>query len=400
MTLAWIGPGMRLAIHRCMQKATTALETALREQLDRLAAFEPTELPVLSLYLSMVPDEHGQSGHAEFLRKTFPERIRTLKGDARKSFERDIARVDSYLGTVPASANGLAIFACAGCNDFFQSVQLDVPLDHHWLYVASVPHLYPLARLNDQHPRYAALLLDTNAARIFVFGLGNTQARETVTNVKTRKTSTGGWAQARYQRHIDNFHLHHMKEVVAVLDRVVRDEKIAHVVVACDVVARPLLNEQLPKHLAAKVIDMTKLGVTTPQQTVLAETMDALRQKDAETDGEHVRRLLDAWHAGGLGVVGPEETMAALVTGQVEELLIAATPERLRLAQAPASLVAPGPVEVDTSRPHADVDTERHKLAGDLVTKAQQTGARIRFLEDPDLLDDVGGVGAILRFRI
>ena len=289
-----------------MQKTTTALETPLREQLDRLAAFEPTELPVLSLYLNMAPDEHGKDRYAPFLRKAFPERMRTLKGDARKSFERDVERINSYLGKVRASANGLAIFACAGHNDFFEAVELDVPLDNHWLYIASVPHLYPLARLNDQHPRYAAMLVDTNSARIFVFGMGNTQAREAVTNVKTRKTTMGGWSQARYQRHIENFHLHHMKEVVDVLDRVVRDEKINHVVVACDEVARPLLTEQMPKHLAAKVIDMMKLDVHTPEHSVLAETMEALRHKDAETDAERVQRLMDSWHAGGLGVVGPE----------------------------------------------------------------------------------------------
>jgi peptide subunit release factor 1 (eRF1) len=390
---------MRLAIHDRMQKTTTALETPLREQLDRLASFESSDMPVLSLYLNMAADEHGKDNYAAFLRKMFPERIRTLTGDARKSFERDVERINSYLTKVPASANGLAIFACAGANDFFEAVQLDVPLDHHWLYIASVPHLYPLARVNDQNPRYAALLLDTNAARIFVFGLGTTQSREAVTNVKTRKSSQGGWSQARYQRHLENFHVQHMKEVVDVLDRVVREEKIEHVVVACDPVAKPLLNEQLPKHLAAKVIDTLKLDVRTPEHSVLRETMEALRHKDAETDAEHVQRLLGAWRAGGLGVVGPEDTMAALVSGQAEELLIAATPEQLRLARVPGDVTAPGPVEVDTSRPSTGLETERFKLADELVTKAQQTSARVRFIEDPQLLEEVGGVGALLRFR-
>jgi peptide subunit release factor 1 (eRF1) len=34
------------------------------------------------------------------------------------------------------------------------------------------------------------------------------------------------------------------------------------------------------------------------------------------------------------------------------------------------------------------------------VTRAQQTSARIRFIEDASLLAEVGGVGALLRFRI
>jgi hypothetical protein len=57
-------------------------------------------------------------------------------------------------------------------------------------------------------------------------------------------------------------------------------------------------------------------------------------------------------------------------------------------------------VDVDTSAPNAEIDPERLKLADELVTRAQQTSARIRFIENPDLLFDVGGVGAILRFKI
>src|SRR5262245_58833101 len=169
-----------------MQKTTTALETPLRDQLDRLAAFEPTDLPVLSLYLNMASDQHGKTHYDTFLRKAFPERARTLTGRARKSFERDVERITAYLAKQGnPSLNGLAIFACAGRDDFFHAVQLDVPLDNHGLYIASVPHLFPLARLNDQNPRYAALLLDTNSARVFVFGLGSIQGREQVTGTKT-----------------------------------------------------------------------------------------------------------------------------------------------------------------------------------------------------------------------
>jgi peptide subunit release factor 1 (eRF1) len=38
--------------------------------------------------------------------------------------------------------------------------------------------------------------------------------------------------------------------------------------------------------------------------------------------------------------------------------------------------------------------------ANELVSKAQQNSARIRFVENDKLLGEVGGVGALLRFRI
>jgi peptide chain release factor subunit 1 len=362
-----------------MEKTTTALETPLREQLDGLAAFEPTDLPVLSLYLDLRADQHGRANYDTFLRKTFLDRIRALTGDARASVEQDAERIRTYLSEQTGrSANGVAIFACSGANNFFQPVPLAAPLDEHQLFIGRVPHLYPLARLNDQYPRYVALLVDTNSARMFVFSLGATENTEQVTNVKTRKSMTGGWSQARYQRHISNFHLHHMKEVAAVLDRVVREEKITQIVVACDEVAKPILWEHLPKHLAEKVVDTVNLDIRTPAHQVLAETLEALRGRDADTDAERVQAMLDAWRAGGLGVVGPVDTLMALEMGQVEEMLITAVPERL-----------------ETSSGRAKED-----LADELVRKAQQTSARIRFIENAELLDEVGGVGAILRFKI
>ena len=383
-----------------MQKSTTALETPLREQLDRLAAFEPSDAPVLSLYLDMRPNGHGRHEYDSFLRKTFTDRGRVLTGAARASFDKDVRRIEEYLGTVPASVNGLAIFACAGKNDFFEALQLEVAVEDHWLYIGSVPHLYPLVRLTDQYPRYAALVVDTNSARLFVFGLGTTEMQTAVKNVKTRKAAMGGWSQARYQRHLSNFHLHHMKEVVDTLDRVVRDESLAHIVVACDAVTKPLLMEQLPQHLADKVIDLVKLDINAPEHEIVTRTLEALREHDADTDADHVARMFDAWNAGGLGVVGPEETLQALERGQVEELLITATPALLQRAATLTGDVAPAPVEIDTSATSGDLDSDRHRLADHFVVHAHQSAARIRFIEDPELLSEVGGVGALLRFRI
>lgn len=362
-----------------MPKTTMSLATPLREQLNRLADFEPTSSPVLSLYLDLRANEQGKAQYDTFLRKTFAERARALDGAARQSFDADAARITAYLSDeVKKSANGVAVFACSAENGFFEAVQLEAPVEQHWLYVGPVPHLYPLARLNDQFSRYAALLVDTNSARLFVFGLGGTETQREVTGTKTRQTMAGGWSQARYQRHVENFHEQHMKEVVAVLDEVVRSEQIAHIVVACDAVAKPALMEQLPAHLAGKIIDVVALDMKTPEHEIIRETMEVFRRHDADTDVARVDAMRDAWLGQQLGVAGPEDTLRALSMAAVEELLIVADPDKLARATEP----------------------ERATLAGELVTMAQQQSARIRFIEDASLLEDVGGVGAILRFRI
>ena len=353
-------------------KSTTALETPLRQQLDRLAAIEPSERSIISLYLDLRPDQNGQRMHVDtFLRNIFDEQTRSLTGDGRAGFERTAERISQYIvNQVPKSAKGLAIFAST-TDDLFEAILFDVPIERPSMHVDTVPHLYPLAKVNDQYPRYAALLMDTNSADLYVFALGATKRRESVQSEKTRRTSMGGWSQARYQRRADNFHKQHVKEVIDRLEKVVSEEHLNHIVIACDEVAKPFLIAQLPKHLAEKVIDIVNVDVKSlPEHELLAETMAALRQADAKTDAEQVQRMLDAWRAGGLAVAGVEATMHALDMRQVEELLIAAQPDRVA-----------GPVD-------------------ELVAKAQQNSARIRFIEDENLLSDIGGVGALLRFKI
>ena len=107
-------------------------------------------------------------------------------------------------------------------------------MEQHRLFVLIQPHLYPLARLHDQYCRYAAVLIDNQHAHLFVFGLGRLLAKEELTGTKTNRTATGGWSQARYQRHVDNFHLQHYKEVVEALDRLAKDEELDKIVLAGD----------------------------------------------------------------------------------------------------------------------------------------------------------------------
>ena len=215
------------------------------------------------------------------------------------------------------------------------------------MFTGSVPHLYPLAQLVENYPRYAAVTLDTNKARIFVFGVANAEREENVVGEKTRRSSKGGWSQARYQRRADNFHMLHIKEVVDTLDKIVREENIDHIVVSGAEVAMPILREQLPKHLSEKIVE---IGAHEDGESgsFVERTMAALREKDAETDVEKVQELMDAWQSGGLGVAGPEATLSAFQLGQVDELIITGSPETLKPVQKLPDDAAPGAVQVAT----------------------------------------------------
>src|SRR5918993_3487720 len=390
-----------------MAQSGAAESNTLEQIIDRLAAFEPVGLPVVSLYLNAQANEHGRQDFDRFLRKEFSARARTFKANSpeRESFDKDVERIEAYLrDELRPETNGVAVFACAGADDFFEPVQTAAPIENHRLYIYNQPHLYPLARLAGQFPRYAVLVADTNRARLFVFGRGKALSTDEIQNIKTRGAKVGGWSQMRYQRHLEQYHLQHAKEVAEQLERVVREDDIQHIILAGDEVIIPLLKEQFPKAVAEKVVDALSLAIDAPEHEILEASAEAMREHDAETDAEKVEQLLDAYRAGGLAVVGSQDTLEALSMGQVEELIITARQQHIEGDREDVAILSDSevvePVVAGVDGAVANIEADSLIVADDLVTRAQQTSARITFVEDPALLSEVGGVGAILRYRI
>jgi peptide subunit release factor 1 (eRF1) len=382
--------------------ATKPRKTILPDRLlERLLSFEPTPAPVISLYLDARADQHGQQTFLPFVRKQLTERSKSYENQSeeRLSFEEDFVRIIRYLESeIPPAVEGIAIFACSAAEDWFEVGHFDVPFERNRLFISDRPHLYPLARMIDQYRRYAVVLADTNRAQIFVFAAGRAVEKEELENVKTKHSKVGGWSQARYQRHERNYHLLHAKEVVDMLEKIVREEGIEQIILAGDeATVIPLLREQMPKTIEEKVIDALSLGINTPEHELLEESLTAFKRHDSLTDMEKVERLLNEYRADDLGVAGVPETLAALSNGQVEEMLIAARPESIQYDQEEVEKVLtlyrgeePLPDELD-----------QRSVADELVRRANVlSSAKVTFIEDSTRLERVGGVGALLRYRI
>jgi peptide subunit release factor 1 (eRF1) len=371
------------------------------EPLARLVAFDPTTFPVLSVYLNTQPDQHGRTPDAApYLHREFKALARTWAPSSpeRHSFDQDVERIVSYAtDEIDPAANGVAIFACWGVGEFFEAIQLTTPISDNRVYAYNQPHLYHLARLDEQYPRYAAVLTDMNTARIFVFGLDHVIGAEAVNGKKVHRVKVGGWSQARYQRRVGNAHLEHAKDVIERLAQIVREDKITHIILAGDSVVIPLLEEQLPRDLVS-MVQVIKLDIHASEQDVLTATLAKLQGQEARTGAEKVERLMQQYRGRGLAVAGPQETLEALAKGQVEELLISGSLEETHpLPEEVEAILAP---EIPDSEGGTKSEEPRQASVPDLlVTKAKQTGATVTFIEDGSLLESIGGVGAFLRWR-
>jgi peptide subunit release factor 1 (eRF1) len=146
----------------------------------------------------------------------------------------------------------------------------------------------------------------------------------------------------------------------------------------------PLLQEQLPLEMIP-MAEVIKLDIHASDKDVLTATLATLERQEGKTAAEKVDRLLQQYRGRQLAVVGPQQTLDAMVNGQVEELLISGGME-------PISDRSGQPAEEQSVLPQPPMPDL-------LVTRARQTGATVTIIEDPALLESVGGVGGFLRWR-
>ncbi len=348
----------------------------MNELLSRLARIEPADLPVLSLYLDMRPHETGENPRLRSGLVVLKDRLREIektflpRGEDLDSFHSDAVSIEWYLSEeYSPSGPGLAIFACAG-RGLFEVVEAGVAFENQ-VSVGPTPDLFQLARLLDEQETSVVALVDSNTARLFVTRLG---ALEEVggpddDSVHYRKRSTGGWSQARYQRHIDKHRAEFAREAADEIADLVAKEDAVRVILAGDEVAITPLRSALSGQVAELVEDeVLRMDIRTPADDVANEITPVLARTEYDEARSAADRLVDEVRSGGLGVVGIEKTRRALEYGQVDELLL---------------------------DPRLCPEEER----AELVRLAIAMGGRVEVVEDHPALGQFGGVGALLRYR-
>jgi hypothetical protein len=352
-------------------------QVQLKAVMRRLASAESSDVHVLSVYVDIRPQAHGERPAARPELTAVRHRLaaiqQTLAPHAllRESLDADVRRIHQYLEDEDLSgADGLALFA-SDATGLWEEVRAREPFTTQ---VAAGPtaDLFQLARLLDDSESAVVAVVDTNTCRLFVTrrgGLDERPGADEPPDIHERQHS-GGWSQARYQRHIDYHDQRFVGEAVAAIERLVADERAIHLVLAGDDRVIPLLDKALPDALRERVEHVAHLQMRAETNEVRAEVMPilaAIEEADATAVAD---RAVGAWMSGDLGVVGIDATMAALERGQVDELVI------------------------DEARAIDEA------LRAELVRQATLTDAGVEIVHEHDGLAQHEGVAATLRFRI
>ncbi len=350
----------------------------LRGLMRRLAEATSTEAPILSCYLDVRPEAHGERPAERNELTIVRNRLDAIAGEheahtaPRESIDTDRARIDALLDDADqlAGADGVAIFACDRIG-LWEVARTQIAFDTE-VSAGPTVDLFQLAKLLDDQISAVVAVVDTNTCRLFVTRRGGLAERSGPDEDPSehRRHQAGGWSQARFQRHVDMQDKRFAKEAADAILRLVGREKPAHVILAGDERSIPTLDGELSEEVRPLVEHVARLDVRASLEEVGEEVfpvLAALEEADARTVAE---RAIAGWRAGDLGVVGLNATMAALDAGQVDELVLDET------------------VEMDP------------ELRGELIRQASLTDARVEVVADHPEIARHEGVAATLRYRV
>ena len=92
-------------------------------------------------------------------------------------------------------------------------------------------HVAPLVSLVGRGEGALVVAVSRERGQIFRLRAGSLEELEDLSEEQPRRHDQGGWSQARYQRHIDNLALEHLRAVADRLDAIVRRERGLRVIV-------------------------------------------------------------------------------------------------------------------------------------------------------------------------
>lgn len=303
---------------------TSGMEAALptERELRRLARFRGRE-GVLSLYLNFDP----AGGERRDAKAAFLDAVKSLDGLQLNDKER--ARLEEEQALVLEFARerfalhgrSVILFSCRPRN-LWQVFQLQVsarPLARF----AERPAVAQLAAVLDEHGRYAVALIDKDEARLLSVYLGRAEQRARIVDKYPGRSRKGGWAEARYSHHRD-VHLHaHVLRVTEALLEELRRRPFDRLIVGGPDEARSAFLQVLPRGLRGRVAGTfgAELFISDEQVVERVCVIEEAAQREAEA--RLVPDLVEATSAGGLAVLGWEETLQALLEGRVHKLVLA-----------------------------------------------------------------------------
>ncbi len=394
--------------------------------LRRLAALPPSgETPYLTVYLDWRPD--GERPH---LRQSVTEAANAAaaivaseekRSASLQSLESDIdAITDALKRELDPSAQGVLVVSNSG-QGVFEMEQLGVPVETS-VAVGPIPALKRLAQLVEDYPLHALLQADQDTAILSFISEDLVSGSVTVKgSLYPRKQASGGLSQRRYQARADERVQAFAKSVAEEVRRALDETGCRRLILAVSEVMEPALREAFHQTVTEKVIGSFRIDIDAPFNEALEKGRPIGVDFERRREAEQVANLLDAIPAGN-GVGGTVDVLTALRNGQVHRLIMTRRYEEQGWIDPAMQVFGLGDLPADHPAGGDLGAIVAVQLEEEMIRQAVQSGSQIEIVkgnlpidaetEIPNAgqdaprkdavqpLDELGGVGAVLRFAV
>lgn len=405
----------------------TSMQAELAERLRKLAELPlAPETPYLTVSLDWRPS--GEDPEYRGAVQRFENDSRAIqreywpRGPIFDSLGEDIERIKTWLDEeVDPATQGIFIVANSGIGVFATSA-LGLPLETR-IVSGPIPALLPLARLDEDNPTYAVLIVNQQESYLRLISQGQRTDRLLMDSSDyPRKQASGGWSQRRFQARADERMMALGREINDEVQQYLEDNGVDMLIIAGDEVMTSVLDRTMSDELREYVVDTIRMESTASADEVVDLTLPIAKQAEAEREMVSVQTVSDAAGGGEMAVAGSGPVLEALAQGRVSHLVINedfhesgwADFENLRYGTGESGEMFTGSVDGFEAVPVV-LQEEMVRLA--ISTSAEidviHTGVSVDY-DDPDTdipdagsrprsdaaqkLDELGGVAALLRY--
>jgi len=303
----------------------------IHEALQRLETTMSESSPIVSLYVNLGPsiDERRTLGaRLRNLLEPLQNLEAKLDHDGRMTLRRASQKILDLEGQIARNPGHCVAVFVGGSPEIDEFLTLprkawDVAL------AASRPYLRPFIATLDQFHRVATLIVDPRHSTITVTYMGKSLDHVEVESEPIRKADYGGWKgldEHRVRQHAEEVHRRHYREVAERLQQL----KEAHELDVAFVGGRDetisSFLHHLPNGLKSLVAETFIVDVHTETPGTIAKITAELEETfEAKLESELLVQVMESAQAGGLAVIGIDDTLAAANLDAVELLLVAGT---------------------------------------------------------------------------
>lgn len=244
-----------------------------------------------------------------------------LANDVRKAVDEDAQRILTFLKMdFKGKAKGLAIFSCKN-EDLWEVFRLPVTVPDRCV-LDRVPFVHPMLKVVDESRRYCIVVVNKEKARLFTVYLGEILERTDIFDVVPGWHKQGGWAQARFQRHIEDHVNRHLKNVADTLFEFYKREGFGHIIIGGSHKITTRFYRILHSYLQEIVSGYISADVSSNVNDILAAASNIEERKERERSEKVADALLQPSGQSYTAVTGLKETVRALGEGRVHTLVL------------------------------------------------------------------------------